>query len=163
MDFDRLPTRPVVKSAISAQAEWEHWLLENHFQRLLDADGLDWNLELEVFQKPDEDDLHVARWTAVLHLRADVDVETFIRTGTLDVEEDARLISLIGSERVPLRMKPVTHEARGEKEAKDMLIRILPELRDSIAKTKLREIKRGLIGKWVDGNTMFGARDMNRP
>lgn len=162
MDFDRLPSRPVVVSTVSAQAEWEHWLLENHFQRLLDGDGLDWNLEIDVQQLPDDQDRHSSRWIATLYLKADVNAEMFITTGTIDADDDQRLIALIGDRDVPLRMKPVVHEARGEKDAKDMLVRILPELRENIAKSKMRDIKRGLICRWIDEQAAFGVREHGR-
>lgn len=162
MEFDRLPTRPVVKSLLSAQAEWDHWLLENHFQRLLDADGLDWHLDVEIQQYPDPEDCHISRWVATLQLKADVDCATLMATGTLDPEEDSRLASLIGEQKVPMRMKPMVHTAKGEKDGRDLLIQLLPELRDSIGKTKLREIKRGLIGRWIESQSQFGAREQSR-
>lgn len=158
MEFNKLPSRPIVKSSISAQADWERWLYENHYQRLLDADGLDWSLELALDQLPDEDDRQTSQYILTLQLGTDVDVETFLKTGTLDRENDERMITLIGERKVPLRMKPVVHKAKGEKEARDLLVRVLPELRETIANSRLRDIKRALIGRWIDEQGVFGAR-----
>ena len=159
MDFDRLPTRPVIKSIISAQAEWDTWLHENHFRILQDAEGLEWRLELETQQLPDPKDRHGTLWVLTLMMTSDVDVETFIRTGTLDSENDLRLIGMLRDKKIPLRMKPMIYEAHGIKEAKDLLARILPELRENIAESGLNEIKRGLIGRWLEGQTQFGAKE----
>ncbi len=158
MEFDRLPSRPIVKSVIGAQAEWERWLYENHFQRLLDADGLDWTLELSIDQLPDDDNRHGARYVVTLQLGADVDVDTFVKTGTLDRIEDERTITLIGAQKVPLRMRPAVHHAKGEPDARELLVRVLPELRENIATSRLRDIKRSLIGRWIDDQGVFGVR-----
>lgn len=162
MEFDRLPSRPIVKSSVGAQAEWERWLYENHFQRLLDADGLDWTLELSIDLLPDDDDRHSARYVVTLQLGADVDVATFLKTGTLDPVEDERMITLIGGHKVPLRMKPMVHHAKGENDARDLLVRVLPELRENIASSRLRDIKRSLIGRWIDDQGVFSARTDER-
>lgn len=158
MEFNKLPSRPIVKSSIGAQADWERWLYENHFQRLLDGDGLDWSLELSIDQLPDDDDRHGCRFVVTLQLGADVNIETFLKTGTIDREGDERMTTLIGERKVPLRMKPMVHHAKGEKEARELLVRILPELRETIASSRLREIKRSLIGRWIDEQGVFGSR-----
>jgi hypothetical protein len=162
MDFDHLPSRPVVKSQFSAQEEWDRWLLENNFKTLVDQEGLTWNLVLDVQQLPNDLDRKQALWVTSFELSASVDAQTFISTGTLDPDEDSRLIALLGTKNVPLKMKPVVHEAKGEKEAKDIMMRVLPELRENIRKTALRETKRRLIGKWIDSQTQFGAKEAGR-
>jgi hypothetical protein len=159
MNFNNLPSRPVVKNQISAQADWDRWLYENHFKKLYDGDGLEWNLIINTQQLPDEQDWHQAKWIATYELIADVSAETFIKTGTLDATEDARIIHLIGERLVPLRMKRTSNEARGEKEAKDLLTKLLPDLRDSLSQMSLMEVKRSLIGRWVDETALFGKRE----
>lgn len=159
MDFDKQFSRPVVKSISSAQAEWEHWLYENHFQRLLDADGLEWELTIHAMPTPDEINIKSAKWNVTLSLAADVDAATFTRTGVLDTEEHERLLAKIGDFKVPLRMKPIHHEARGENEARDLMMRILPDLRDNIAKTSMVEMKRNLLCRWIDDHSQFGAKE----
>ena len=159
MEFDRLTSRPVVKSATSAQSDWERWLYENHFQRLLDGDGLDWNLDLKVMPYPDDSQIRGTKWAATISLYADVSAEDFIKTNVLFPERDERLIQLIGNHKVSLKMRPTTHEAHGEKEAREMMVKILPELRENILKTKMVELKRTLIARWIDENMMFGQRE----
>lgn len=162
MEFNKLPSRPIVKSSLGAQADWERWLYENHFQRLLDADGLDWSLELSIDLLPDDEGGRGSRYVVTLQLGADVDLETFLKTGTLDRDGDERFITLIGDRKVPLRMKPVVHHAKGEKDARELLVRILPELRETIANSRLRDIKRTLIGRWIDEQGVFGMRSEER-
>jgi hypothetical protein len=163
MESDRIPSRPVVKSQLSAESEWARWLQENNFSLVPDSEGLVWTLTVNMSQIPDPVEARQAKWIVQLNLAADVDSDQFLKTGVLDSSQDARLLELIGAHKVPLRMKPVVHEATGgEKEAKDLLIRVLPELRENIAKTKLRDVKRTLIGRWVESQSLFGAREAGR-
>lgn len=162
MDFDRRPSRPIVKSTVGAQAEWEYWLYENHFQRIMDGDGLDWHLEMSVHQLPDREEMRGGVVVLTLQLGVDVKVDQFVSTGTLDPQEDERMISMIGDRWVPLRMRPIVHEAKGEAQAKELLATILPELRENIGKSKMRDIKRGLIGRWLDEQAAFGVRERDQ-
>ena len=159
MEFDKIPSRPVVKSAISAIDEWERWLYENHFRKLVDGDGLDWLLEMKVDELPADHQIHGGKMVITMQLGVDVGAEEFIRTGTLDPVEDERLLALIGSRLVPLRMRPVTHEAKDLNAGRELLSRVLPELRENTKKSRLREIKRGLIGRWIDELSAFGNRE----
>ena len=69
------------------------------------------------------------------------------------------MIQFIGDRFVPLRMRPVIYETRDEPAARDLLASVLPELRDNTQKNKMREIKRGLIGRWIDDMSVFGIRE----
>jgi hypothetical protein len=120
---------------------------------------MDWRLVMQFDQLPSELDRHQGRWVATLKFGLDTPVKTLIDTGTLDVEADARLIELIGDSLVPLRMRQMTYEAASENEMRETMSRVLPELRDNFRKTSLHQIKRDLIGRWVDSLGVFGARE----
>jgi hypothetical protein len=159
MDFDRLPTRPVVKSLASAQAEWDQWLAQNQIDFLRDSDGIDWKLIMKFEQLPSEIDRHRGKWVTTLQLGIDLPVAKLVETGTLDAESDARLLGLAGDGLVPLRMKKLQYEASGENEMRDILSRVLPELRENFRKTSLHHVKRDLLGRWIDGLSVFGERE----
>lgn len=159
MDFDRLPSKPVIKSSISAQAEWDHWLEQNKCDFLRDGDGLDWRLNMVFEQLPNGAERHSGRWIVSLLLAADVAAQRLVETGTLDAEQDRRLIFLAGTGLIPLRMKKLKYEAAGDSEMRDVLARVLPELRENFRKTSLHEIKRSLLGRWLDGLSKFGDRE----
>jgi hypothetical protein len=160
MEFDRLPSKPVVKSLTGAQAEWENWLFSNNFQMMRDADGVDWRVAMTFEQLPSELDRHKGKWIATLQIGADVPIARLVETGTLDPEQDERLIILAGSGAVPLRMKKLRYEALGENEMRETLVRVLPELRENFRKTSLHEVKRSLIHRWVEGLSSFGQREI---
>lgn len=159
MEFDRLPSKPVIKSLTGAQAEWDNWLLNNNFQFLRDGDGVDWRVTMTFEQLPSEIDRHQGKWIATVQIGADLPVAKLIETGTFDPEQDGRLIALAGEGMIPLRMRRLRYEALGENDMRETLVRVLPELRENFGKTSLHEIKRALVGRWTDGLSSFGQRE----
>ena len=111
---------------------------------------------------PSEIESRGSKWVLQFDLSSDADSDLFLKSGTLDREGDERLLRLIGNQKVPLRMKPLVHEANSEKEAKDLMMRLLPELRENMAVTRLREVKRGLVGRWIETQSTFGSRESGR-
>jgi hypothetical protein len=156
MEYDRLPSKPVVKSLTSAQADFNSWLAQNNFSLLRDADGIDWHLVMSFTQLPSELDRHQGNWIATLQIGVDITAQKLVETGTLDQQDDARLIYLAGRNPIPLRMKKMQHEALGELAMREKISRILPELRDNFNKLSLHEIKRDLVGRWVESLSTFG-------
>jgi hypothetical protein len=159
MEFDRLPSKPVIKSLTGAQAEWENWLSQNKFELMRDGDGIDWHVAMTFEQLPSELDRHKGKWIATIQLGIDIPMARLIESGTMDSEQDARLIFLAGSGKIPLRMKKLRYEAQGENEMREILVRILPELRENFRKTSLHTIKRNLVHRWVDSLSNFGQKE----
>jgi hypothetical protein len=156
MEFERLPSKPVVKSLTSAQADFDGWLAQNNFALLRDGDGIDWHLVLTFDQLPSELDRHQGKWVATIQLEVDITAFKLVETGSLDSEADARLIFLAGVSPIPLRMKKMQHEALGEHGMRDMLFQVLPELRNNFGKMSLHQVKRDLVGRWVESLSAFG-------
>ena len=156
MEFDRPPSRPVIKSVISAQAEWENWLRQNNFEFFKDADGLDWRVSMTTDQLPNEASPGKGRWITVLQIGVDCPISAMVETGSFDPVEDARLIGLASERPIPLRVRRLQYEANSESEMRDTLVRALPELRENFRKTSLHEVKRALVGRWVEGARLFG-------
>lgn len=156
MDFDKPPSRPVIKSVISAQAEWENWLRQNNFEFFRDADGVEWRVTMTFAQLPGQVEKGSSRWVTTLEIGVDLPISALISTGTLDSDEDARLIGLAGDHLIPLRMRRVQYEAASEGEMRETLVQALPELRENFRKTSLHEVKRSLVGRWIEGMLMFG-------
>jgi len=156
MDFDKPPSRPVIKSTISAQAEWENWLRQNNFEFFRDADGLEWRVMMTFEQLPGQSDRGPGRWITGLQISLDVTIADLVSTGTFDPDHDARLIALASTQIIPLRMKRLQYEAQSEGDMRETLVRVLPELRDNFRKTSLHQVKRDLVGRWIDGLSVFG-------
>jgi hypothetical protein len=157
MDNDKLPKRPVVSSKAAADAEFEYWLKENNFDHMKDGDGLPWKLELKIARVP-EPAKREAPWTLTLHLTAQVTAKTLVETHTLEPEQDSRLIEMMGDHVIDINLKPVQRKAMTREDARRMLAVVLPETRDKVALSSFREIKRSLVGRWIDQSRVFGAQ-----
>jgi hypothetical protein len=162
MDFERPPSKPVIKSLTSAQAEWDNWLLQNNFEFMRDGDGIDWRVVMTFEQLPSDLDRHKGKWVATIQVSIDLPMKRLVETGTLDPEQDGRLIFLAGTGQIPLRMKKLRYEAPGENEMRETMARVLPELRDNFRKLSLHEVKRNLVCRWVESLGIFGELEAAR-
>lgn len=156
MDPDKLPKKPAVASRAAADAEFNHWLRENNFDRLKDGDGQVWTLDLQVTRLPEPAE-HEASWTLTLNLTTVVTVASLIETKVLDPQEDVRLMELLGDQSIAIALKPIQHKAMTRDDARRLLVKILPETRAKIEGGTFRDVKRSLIGRWVDQSRVFGA------
>lgn len=157
MDKDLQPKRPVVTSLAGALTEARRWLEENQFDQVKDGDGLPWSLKLQVSQVPEPKNPKGVLWELKLHLSALVMAPLLIETGTLDALKDSRLLEMIGNESIELKMRPLVYRAPHEDAAKTLLADILPKLKASFAKSSLSEVKRALVGRYVDDRCRFGG------
>jgi hypothetical protein len=155
MDVERPAKPPVVPSQLGALALVERWLVENRFDRVVDADGLAWRLAIQVEHVP-----AAARRVAFqlrLVVATEVTAGDLVATGTLAKTTDERLIELLGEDRVTLRMRPEVHVAASEDEAKARLTELLPALRERLAGTSLHLVKRRLVGRHIDERCRLGG------
>ena len=156
MDFDNPPSRPVIKSVISAQAEWENWLRQNNFEFFRDGDGLEWRVSMTFEQLPGQSSKGSTRWVTSIQIGVDVRISDLVATGTFDAVEDERLVVMASDRTIPLRMRKLQYEANSEGEMRESLVQALPELRENFRKTSLHEVKRTLVGRWIEGILVFG-------
>jgi len=161
-DPDKHPRRPAVLSQTSALAEVTEWVRANKFDTIRDGDGLDWRLLVELGPElPQKVRLTAgeeAPWEVRFRLEATVSGDEFVATGTLDPRSDRRTLELIDDAKLPLRMRPTIYQARGETDAKRLLAEILPKFRDTMGRTSLQEVKRGLVHRWLDDQGEFSSR-----
>jgi len=155
--MERIPSKPVISTLSQVDRQLGFWIKENNLKSIEDSDGLVWNLDISVSEKPAENDLHTASWSLTFCLKAEVSVASFIDTGALDEVEDSRLIELIGERIVPLRMKPTVRIAQDEEHAKILLAETTIDMRKRLGALPLQAIKRKLIGRFVDGLGRFSA------
>ncbi len=160
-DPDKPPKRPVTLSLSAALAEVDRWARENLFDTLVDGDGLSWRLTMSSEERPARQEPRTLEVEVRFLLRAEAEAETFVATGTLDRQADARLIGLLEDVTVPLAMKPIVRTASGYEAARRLVRDELPRLKSRIAGSSLHEVKRALIGRFVDERCLFGATGEN--
>lgn len=157
-DSDKPPKRPVITSLAGALTEVRHWLRENQLDQVRDGDGLPWELAVKVTQVPDPASPKGLLWQLRLLIKTRAQISRLVETGTLDAAKDARLIEMIASDSVDLAMRPLTYHAPNEEAARALLVEVLPKLKASFARSSLAEVKRSLVGRYVDEGCRFGAQ-----
>lgn len=156
MDPDKLPKKPAITSRAAADAEFDRWLRENSFDRLKDGDGQVWKLDLLVTRLP-EPAAKEAAWVMTLQMSAAVTAASLVATKVLDPQTDERLIGMLGDHEIEIDLKPVQHKAVTREDARRLLATVLPETRKKMEASSFKDIKRGLIGRWIDQSRRFGA------
>ncbi len=157
MGTEKTPSKPVIASLAQVDRQLQLWLKENDLTGIEDSDGLNWRLEISVLEKPANDDLHAAVLSLTFAIKADTSAADFVRTGVLDQNTDTRLIELIGSRLVPLRMKPMNRAAKNPEHARILLAEMTLDMRKKLSTMPIRDVKRRLIGRFVDSLGKFGA------
>jgi hypothetical protein len=155
MEAGKRPRPPVVLSQAAAATEFELWVRENQYQKIVDSDGLPWNVELSALPVPDPENLPKGMWELRMTARADVTAPMLQATGALDPVADKRLCGMIGTAVIPLMMKPEMAVARTIEEAKSRLYVLIPKVRETLTKESLIPIKRKLVFTWIDRRCLF--------
>lgn len=145
----------IIGSTISAQRELEIWMRENDARRILDGDGLVWDLEIKVTELPSDTETKGGLWRISCQMTTQASADEFVRTKTLDPAQDARLIDLLGKGVVELRLKPMILNCSSPDEMQIRVAELMPDLRARFQTQPLRDIKRGLIGTWINQTLQF--------
>jgi hypothetical protein len=153
---DKPPRRPVITSLAGALGEIKNWLKENQLDQVRDGDGMVWSLTVKVTQVAEPANPKGLLWQVRLGLATDATVQDLVATGALDARKDARLIELIGSNSINIAMKPTIYDTPDEDAARRLIADLVPKLKASFLKSSLTEVKRMLIGRWVDDRGRFG-------
>jgi hypothetical protein len=77
----------------------------------------------------------------------------------LDPVADARLLSLIEGETIPLVVKPVVRVATGLEDARRIVRDELPRLKAKLTEASSRDLKRALVARWLEKISVFGRLD----
>src|SRR5438128_2473147 len=128
LESDRRPSRPVITSLASADAEVANWLRANDYASVTDSDGQRWQIDVKVAQLPHPKDQHQSLWEIRIELHTMVNAALLIAHKCLDPDHDQRLLSILGDEQITIHMRPLTHEANGEDEARSYMVETLPKL-----------------------------------
>ncbi len=153
---DKLPTRPVVTSRLAADAQMQHWLEVNQVKNIEDQDGSTWQLRVDVQQLPDPGDLHRPLWEITLSLSTALTAADCLATDVLSLDEDSRLVEMLGNAAVPLSMRPIRMSAHDIDEARNGFVAALERLKRDFPATNLREIKRRILSAWIENRCLFG-------
>lgn len=157
MDREAKVTRPVIPSLTAAIREANHWLENNGYKVLRDSMGDSWHLELH-FELADKSLKQSSEWRLQINAVCYLTKDSLIRSGVFEKGKDDRILSLIPSKReIKINLKPIEYYAHGEKEGRELLVELIPKIKNQLLHTHIRQIKRELIGQWIDKNRRFGG------
>jgi hypothetical protein len=158
LDVDKKPSKPVVTSQSAMLRNLENWLKDNNYSKLIDADGMTWDVTVEPKQIPDPDDPKGLLWEYQIAITSLQDTETLTGQGTLDSGGDARLIEIIGKHRIPFSMKKQKFVVPREEAARSRLALEVKALNGNLKKSKMIDVKRSLIFRFVDDLCAFDSQ-----
>lgn len=155
MDVRLRPKQPAVVSQLSAKVQVDDWTEHNANHSIIDGDGLKWQVRISYHEEVEEEEKKTLYWQAVVTVGADAGVKELLSTGTLDESRDARLIGLIGKRGIPLVLKPLVFRASTSEGIRSTVSEEVANFRRKLGASHLYEVKRKLIGRWVDEQRRF--------
>jgi hypothetical protein len=141
-----------------ADAQFRFWLRENDYHQFPDGVGVQWFLELTVQEGPAPGDWRQKFWRVDMHLGTRMNAEQFCATGTLDVRDDARLLSLLGDSKIPIVLKKRHFSGHRLETIRMQLAENIEFLRSSIKQKSFHDVKRRVCGEWIDRQGWFAHR-----
>lgn len=151
--------RPVIASLTSADAEFNNWVAQNSYHHLRDKVGTTWELHTKLEQFPHPQDVISPLYRLQITLAAELSAALLVSSGILNPSEDARLIAMLGDDRMPVPVKVKAFEAKSLDVLRSDFASYIYKLRNELKKTDLSKLKRRLVGVWIDRKSLFGSAD----
>jgi hypothetical protein len=157
MNSMETPSRVVVPSHLVAEAQFQTWLNENKYDVLPDAAGVQWKLNIHVLEVPDHVDRRRALIRVSLQVAAQLGAVELTKTGSFDPKLDQRMITVLGDRRIDMQLKPLRFETHSWEDARHFVADSILQLRSKLKHSEMHEIKRTLVGRFIDEQALFGA------
>jgi len=113
---------------------------------------------MKLEQLPHPQDTQGALFRLHIGLDSMLDARQLVEVGAFDSEEDKRLLQMLGNDKVPMEMRNRMLEHASVENLRGMLADEMINIRKSLAKVELNEVRKRLIGQWVDRKCLFGGR-----
>jgi hypothetical protein len=156
METNQNPSRLVIPSHLSAERSVQAWMQQNRLDVVKDAAGLEWRIVVDMREIPDAVDHRRAVVELTVRVQTTASASDLVATGTLMATADERLVQLLGDARVPFSRKPLYHEAKSMDEARRWLADRMTEIGDEMRSSPFHDVKRNLLGRWIDARGEFG-------
>jgi hypothetical protein len=154
-DIDRRPRQAVVKSSLSAKNDFILWVKQNNLYEMVDKDGDVWQVQLKARQIPDLLNVHGLIWQMDVIWLSRLRCAGLVTAGILDSVQDARLLSLIADEEIPMTMGPRNVSGHSEMVLTQGLNSLLVDVKQQLETIDLSQIKRKAVVRWVDLRRSF--------
>ena len=158
MDSSTEPRKPLIVSQLSAEI-LSRRLQKVQSQNIIDGDGLTWNLRVIQHQKADPQDPDSLLWILMMSLHVEASPEELLKTGTLNLPDDERILELLrqGSDPVGIYLKPCRIEAPDESSLLKKARQIMPDYLGKVSGKSLHQMKRQIIFRLIEKRCQFGS------
>ncbi len=158
MDYLPRPKRPTRVSQLSAKIQADQWTRHNVINTITDGDGLEWKVQVH-----SEESIEARKRALMTSVTLSVEAsgQILVKTGTLDSQDDARLLLLIGARKINFAIEAFRFQASSGEEVHRTVSLRLHEYRKNFAKQSLSELKRKWIGAWIDRHKAFSEFNNN--
>jgi hypothetical protein len=160
---DKLIKSPVISSQHKADRDLADWLKNNRYTEIKDASGFVWSLKVKGSTKPDPADSRKGMWEVRLILTGSLSAQVLHATGIFvpDSESDQRLAAMLGAVILPITVRPVLLKAHSVEEIRRLIIDQIGHLRGHFGARDFAEIKRKIVGRWVNDKASFGVGEIS--
>ena len=156
METNQNPSRLVIPSHLSAERAVQNWMQQNQLDKIKDAAGLEWRIAVDMKEVPDAVDHRRSVIELIVKVESSASAVQLTQTGSLISPADDRLIGLLGDARIPFARKPQYFEAKSMDDARRWLADRMLEIGSEMRSSAFHEVKRNLVGKWIDAKGEFG-------
>ena len=139
----------VTTNTLGATYQFQSWLRNNNYRKIEDLQGTTWSLQIESKQLPDPEDTRKGIWHVVILVSTVLSARALLRCGVLREESDGRLLKLIGERQIPIEAKKEA-QLRSVEAARRYIAEEIENTRKLLNSENLGEVKRSLVGRWVD-------------
>ena len=149
------PHPPLIPSQLSASLQSEN-LRKSHNLHTYDGEGLLWQLKVAYRQKPHSQERSKLLWEVRLNLQTKVDVDSLIRTGTLDLKRDERLASMLRQyEPIHFAIRPKVITTGDEHSSLKQAKLAIPDYLKQVENKPLNDFKRKTIYEIIEEGCQF--------
>ncbi|MCX6130968.1 MAG: hypothetical protein NTX25_18160 [Proteobacteria bacterium] len=157
-ELNKTVRRPLLASLASADAEFNKWVTSRGYHELSDTQGGVWQFIFNLVQLPHPDDTQAILYKLQISLIGELTQANLLSTGVCKPNTDARLLSLLGPDKISISMKPRVFESESLDTLRNLFAKERFNIRNSLMKTDLSTMKRRLIGQWIDRKCLFGNK-----
>ena len=158
MDRNTTPTKPVIPSQNSANRSASDWLQMNDNHHVNDLTGQRWDLNIAAAERPDHCDHRKALYHLEISLETVISAKLLIETGVLDEDADKRILSLLGEDLIPIKMRPISQVLPSLEASRNWVFEHIQKLRKDMKTDAYSEVKKSLISRYLDQKMAFGGK-----
>ena len=160
LNKDPKVTTPIISSAKAAESQFRHWLNQNSYKEILDLEGVVWRMVIEAELEKSNQSLSARGWLASIKASAFLTLDDLVNAGITDKNDEnsiERYQYFLNGGKIEIHLKPYLFHGVDEESIRQWLQQRIPEIQEKIRSSDLKEIKKTLVGKWLDKSRSFGA------